>query len=597
LPRRGLLRDEKASASTPSTQGTRTMTIASRATRSGLRRRPLALCLAVILAAPAMPVLASTITVTTCADSGTGSLRDAVAAAVSGDTIEFSATLGCSTISLTSGAITIGQGGDGQPIVNLEIDGPGRNALTIDGGYADRVLVHAVGATGALTVAGLKLQHGFTDGDGGCLRSDGSVNLSDVEVSECGAGIGSTGGARHGGGISAAADATLMSSFVGDNKVDGTTCYAYGAGLFAGGTATLIATTVSGNFATSDNGGTLGGGVAVGDRANQLQGTLTVSSSSLQNNTAFSHCGYCGVRGGGAFVYGNSTFDDSTISGNTAFSDAHYGAGGGLYFNARFGGAPVTATLTGTSLGSNSADEDGGAIGANGDLSFARGTISGNSAQNGGAILLLGGNADLVDSLLTGNIAMDRGGGIFIHGYGDAATENTTISENLAQGNGGAIANTYGTVHLSNSTLTANSANGQGGGIWFDYAYYTLGLESTIVAGNTAGGNPDDIFAPGGTVTGSHDLIVAALALDVPPDTLNGDPVLLPLADNGGATMTHALGAGSPAIDAADNPLNLATDQRGDGFVRTYGSAPDIGAFEVQPAAPADRIFASGFDP
>jgi hypothetical protein len=576
------------------------MTMASRATRSGLRRHPLALCLAAILAAPAMPVLASTITVTTCTDAGAGSLRDAVASAISGDTIDFSATLGCTTISLTSGAITIETGGDGQPIANLEIDGPGRNALTIDGGYADRVLVDTVGLPGlssTLTISGIKLQHGFTDGDGGCLLSFGSVDLSDVEVSECGAGIGSTGGARHGGGISVGGNASLLSSFVGDNKVDGTTGYAYGAGLFAGASATLIATTVSGNFATSNNGGTLGGGVAVGDRANNRQGTLTVSSSSLQNNTAFSHCGYCGVRGGGAFVYGNSTFDDSTISGNTAFSDAHYGAGGGLYFNARFGAAPVTATLTGTDVGSNTADEDGGAIGANGDLSFTGGTISGNSAQNGGAIVLLDGNADLVDSLLTGNIAMDRGGGIFIHGYGDAAAENTTISENLAQGNGGAIANTYGSVHLSNSTLTANSANGQGGGIWFYYAYYTLGLESTIVAGNTAGGNPDDIFAPGGTVTGSHDVIVAALALNVPPDTLNGDPMLLPLADNGGATMTHALAAGSPAIDAGDNLLSLATDQRGDGFVRAYGSAPDIGAFEVQPAAPPDRLFANGFDP
>ena len=572
------------------------MTIASRATRSGLRRRPLALCLAVILAAPATPVLASTITVSTCADAGAGSLRDAVATAVSGDTIDFSATLGCSTISLSSGAITIGQGGDGQPIVNLAIDGPGRNALTIDGGYADRVLVHDVGATGALTIAGLKLQHGFTDGDGGCILSDGSVNLSDVEVSECAAGIGGSGGAQ-GGGIGVAGDATLMSSFVGDNEVDGTDGYAYGAGIFAGGTATLISTTISGNFATSTTGSSFGGGIAVGKRALNVQGTLTVSSSAIQNNTVFSHCGACGVRGGGAFVYGNSTFDDSTISGNTAFSDAHYGAGGGLYFDGRYDAAPVSATFVDTNLGSNSVDEDGGAIGAAGDLSFTRGTISGNSAQNGGAILLLSGNTNLVDSLLTGNIAMDRGGGIFIHGYGDLAAENTTISENLAQGNGGAIANTYGSVHLSNATLTANSATEHGGGIWFYYAYYTLGLESTIVAGNTAGGNADDIFAPGGTVTGSHDLIVAAPALDVPPDTLNGDPMLLPLAANGGATMTHALADGSPAIDAGDNPLSLATDQRGDGFARTYGSAPDIGAFEVQPALPADRIFASGFDP
>lgn len=572
------------------------MTIASPATRSGLRRRPLALCLAVILAAPATPALAATITVSNCADAGAGSLRDAAASAISGDTIDFSATLDCSTISLTSGAVTIGQGGDGQPIVNLTIDGPGRDALTLDGGYADRVLVHDAGPAGALTISGIRLQHGVIDGDGGCIVSAGSINLSDVEVSECMAGIGGSGGA-HGGGISVAGDATLLTSFVGDNKVDGTDGYAYGGGLYAGGTATLTSTTISGNFATSDSGGSFGGGIAVGKRAGNLQGTLAASSSAIQNNSATSHCGFCGVRGGGAFVYGNSTFEASTISGNAAFSDAHYGAGGGLYFNAVSGASPVGATLIDTDLGSNSADEDGGAIGASGDLSITRGTISGNSAQNGGAIVLLGGNMDLAGSLLTGNIAMDRGGGIFVHGYGDAAAENSTVSENTALGNGGAIANMYGTVHLSSSTLTANTANGTGGGIWFYNPYYTLALESTIVAGNAAGGNPDDVFAPGGTVEGSHDLIVAALSLDVPPDTLGGDPMLLPLADNGGRTMTHALADGSPAIDAGDNPLGLATDQRGDGFVRVFGGAADIGAFEVQPAAPADRIFADGFDP
>jgi hypothetical protein len=577
------------------------MTIASRATRSGLRRRPLALCLAAIFAVPATPVLASTITVANCADAGAGSLRDAVASAVGGDTIDFSASLGCGTISLTSGAITMGLGGNGQPIDRLTIQGPGRNALTVDGGYADRVLVHSAGASGALTISGLRLQHGFTDGDGGCLLDEGSVDLTDVEVSECAAGqvppgAAPLGSGARGGGISVAGDATLTSSFVGDNKVDGTSGYAYGAGLFAGGAATLISTTVSGNFATADTGATFGGGVAVGDHAASTQGTLTVSSSAIQNNTAFSHCGYCAVRGGGAWVYGNSTFEASTVSGNTAFSDAHYGAGGGLYFTSRYGAAEATATLTDTDFGSNKADENGGAIGAAGYLSFARGTISGNSAANGGAIELIGGDMDLVDSLLTGNIAMDRGGAVFLFGYGDAAAENTTISENIAQGNGGAIANTYGSVHLSNATLTANSAGGVGGGIWFDYAYYTLALESTIVAGNTAGANADDIFAPGGTVEGAHDLIVAALSLNVPSDTLSDDPMLLPLADNGGPTMTHALADESPAIDAGSNPRDLASDQRGDGFVRVFGDAADIGAFEVQPSGPADRIFASGFD-
>jgi hypothetical protein len=561
-----------------------------------LHRRPLTLCLAALLAAPAAPVFASTITVTNCADAGTGSLRDAVALAISGDTIDFDASLGCSTITLTSGAITIG-------VETLEIHGPGRNALSIDGGYADRVIAHQAGASGALTISGFAMHHGFTGGNGGCLFAEGSVNLDDVELSECSAGLSKSisaplgDSAIRGGALFVAGDATLIDSFIGDSKVDGSAGYAYGAGLFAGGTATLISTTISGNFATSNTGATYGGGVAVGNRDAHVQGVLTVSSSRIQNNSATSHCGYCPVRGGGVFVYGNSTFEASTVSGNSAFSDAHYGAGGGLYFKSRYGGAPVTATLTGTDLGSNSSDNNGGAIGAAGDLSITRGTISGNSGQSGGAIVQLAGSLTLTDSLLTGNIALADGAGIFLFGYGDVNVVNSTISENIALGHGGALANTYGSVHFSNSTVTGNSANEVGGGIWFDYAYYTLALESTIVAGNTVGESADDIFAPGGTVEGSHDLIVAAPALNVPADTISDDPLLLPLADNGGPTMTHALSESSPAIDAGSNPQGLPFDQRGSGFARVSGIAADIGAFEAPSGEPADRIFESGFDP
>lgn len=53
-------------------------------------------------------------------------------------------------------------------------------------------------------------------------------------------------------------------------------------------------------------------------------------------------------------------------------------------------------------------------------------------------------------------------------------------------------------------------------------------------------------------------------------------------------------GAGSPAIDAGSNPNALANDQRGEDYLREYGDAADIGAYEVQP--PGDKIFANGFD-
>src|SRR5690606_708942 len=62
----------------------------------------------------------------------------------------------------------------------------------------------------------------------------------------------------------------------------------------------------------------------------------------------------------------------------------------------------------------------------------------------------------------------------------------------------------------------------------------------------------------------------------------NVDPMLGPLAFNGGPTQTHALLAGSPAIDKGSNPAALTTDQRGAPFVRVSGPQADIGAYEKQ---------------
>ncbi len=56
--------------------------------------------------------------------------------------------------------------------------------------------------------------------------------------------------------------------------------------------------------------------------------------------------------------------------------------------------------------------------------------------------------------------------------------------------------------------------------------------------------------------------------------------------------MTHALNAGSAAIDTGANPLGLSTDERGTGFPRTSGVQTDIGAFE----SPGDLIFANDFE-
>jgi hypothetical protein len=537
---------------------------------------------------------AGTLLVTNCADAGDGSLRAAVGGAVSGDTISFSAALGCSQITLTSGAIVIDMDSDGQALTLLDIAGPGRSALTIDGNYLDRVLVHDAGSAGTLTLSGLKLTHGSASASGGCVLAYGNVSLSDVELSECSAGVVSgADGTIRGGGLYAGGSANIDSSFVGDNLAYAHTGYAYGAGVFAAGDVTLTATTISENFAHSASGGVYGGGLALGNRATSVQAMLSSTGSTISNNGAFSLCDFCPVRGAGVWVYGNSTFDDSVISGNTATSAAGYGTGGGLYFNSRFSGAPVTATLVDTDVGSNSADNSGGAIGAGGLLSITRGTLSGNSASaDGGAIALFGGSLELAGSTLTGNIAGARGGGVFSFGYGDVSTSNSTLSYNMAA-NGGGIGNTYGTLHLGNSTIAFNTASAHGGGIYLRYAYYLTDLQSTIVSNNTASGQAEDLWPPGMTVTGANNLIVAAAGITLPPDTLTADPLLQPLADNGGITLTQALGAGSPAIDAGNNAAGSAYDQRGSGYPRVIGTQADIGAYEL---GPNDAIFQNGFD-
>jgi len=576
-----------------------------------LRRKPLAIGLAAAIACasvraepPAVmrPDGDFVLPVTNCDDAGPGSLRDVLASAFSGAHVAFVPGIGCNLVTLTSGPIVIANDAGGQPIALLDITGLGRDQLTIDGGNVDRVFVHEAGTDAVLTLKDLAIAHGRGDGDGGCVFAEGNIALSNVAISECKAGVVSGDVALgtapvRGGGLYAGNSATLENSLVSANQAYGNAVYAYGGGVFAVSAITLTSSTIDQNAVHSDGGASYGGGIAAGDRAGHVQAAVTLTSSLVTSNTADSACDFCGVRGGGVWVYGNSTFSGGEISGNGAASSAGYGTGGGLYFNAHFGSAPVSATVTGTHFHCNTSDNSGGAIAAGGDLTISRAILDCNSAlKDGGGIVLLGGNLTLIDSTLMANIAVDRGGGIFLFGYGDVATSNSTISGNVAA-NGGAIGNTYGSLHLANSTIAFNQAFEHGGGVYQRYAYYPFDLRSTIVAGNTGSAGPEDLWPPGMTVTGSNDLVVAAAGVDLPDDTLSADPLLGPLTLNGGPTLTHALGEGSPAIDAGSNDAALDFDQRGEGFVRVYGLAADIGAFEVQPAPPPDSIFIDGFDP
>ena len=106
-------------------------------------------------------------------------------------------------------------------------------------------------------------------------------------------------------------------------------------------------------------------------------------------------------------------------------------------------------------------------------------------------------------------------------------------------------------------------------------------IQNSIVAGNglygcqVEGGANAVLTSLGNNVFGDDSCGAAA------GDQTFTDPVLGPLADNGGPTLTHALLAGSPAIDAADAASCSATDQRG--VARPQGAGCDVGAFELVP--------------
>lgn len=274
-----------------------------------------------------------------------------------------------------------------------------------------------------------------------------------------------------------------------------------------------------------------------------------------------------GAMGGGAWVSGPAQVHASVVSGNTVTSASSMVYGGGLM---SYGLDMRDSTLSGntalsTATSGSSYSRAGGALLA-GRVAIIGSTVSDNFATRDGGLFLRG-NTTLVNSTLSGNTALADAAGLYAFGFLDVW--NSTVAAN---------------------TISANGAS-FGAGI---SAAHVVHLESSIVHGNTVSGTPYDItFGAGIVVVGTHNLIGFSFE-SLPPDTSNADPLLGPLQDNGGPTLTHALLAGSPATDAGINPLDLVFDQRGVGFARAVGAAADIGATEFTPVT--DTIFANGFE-
>lgn len=339
-----------------------------------------------------------------------------------------------------------------------------------------------------------------------------------------------------------------------------------------------------------------GGGVDVSGTTT----TLHIERAFLESNTAT-------INGGGLYNTADLTLVDVEFTDNMA------GDGGGLFLSgvagadmtnvdfhdnvatsdggAIFGGSSI-ATLTGGTFYDNTATDRGGAVITQNTFWMMTGTFLNNAADMGGAFFSdtdstvtiidvtmdnntanFGAGVYNVDSLamssstVSANLAEVDGGGFFNSGNGVLDLRNMTISGNQAKVNGGGVANFGDLVDMNNVTTTLNIADsdtngsGLGGGVLTDS---TIGVDfeisNTIIGNNGFPASSPDCAGP--ITSAGYNLIEdttgCVLGGDLTGNILATDPILINLQDNGGTTLTHLLGAASPARDAA-NPVTPGT--------------------------------------
>lgn len=496
---------------------------------------------------------AATFTVTTTADSGAGSLRDALDQAnrtIGADTIAFASGL-TGTIALSGGAIDIFDA--------VTINGPGATRLRLSGNNASRIF--RIGPTEpgnvfATAISGLSLTDGSSADEGGAIF----VDDSNLTISNCAFRNNS---AQRGGGL-----------------------YAFPSGST---TLTLRATRFENNGASADGGGfgaqdidavVVDDVVATGNTAAQSGGgaflravTVTITASDFSSNTSSTLApALVGISGGGGLRIDGSkaTATASITATRLSNNNSQKGQGGALWITALPPDLPpivATATLDRVQISGNTADLAGGGIHA----AYINTTVSAAS--------------------LVGNTAQQSGGGIAFQSAGALNLANATLAGNTsALAAGGGIHSASATsLAVASSTVAGNGA-ASGGGIARDGSGATL--RNSIVANNTAPTAPDlaGAFAPnytlvknsgGATLTGGSGNLVGV------------DPLLGALTMNGGPTLSLLPAAGSPALNAGD-PAGAglaAADQRG--LARIAGGRVDLGAVERQ--SPEDVIFRNGF--
>jgi hypothetical protein len=388
------------------------------------------ICLAVICAG-AISAHANIITVTNTNDSGPGSLRQALADANGGDTINFGVN---GTISLTSGELVIDK--------NITISGPGSNLLTVRPSQPS-FRVFNVMPSHNITIQGLTISFGYAEfAQGGGIFLDEHVTATIADCFLTNNYTGDIGGAIFIDGYGGGAMLTVLNSTITGNTAGTTDHGGLGAGIYSSAdTLTIINSTVSNNTAWigSDHFGGYGGGIVSGE------GTLEISNTTISSNQA-------GIDGGGlSILSGTATITNSTISGNTAGLFGSFqpptGIGGGI---SNFGTLTIiSSTISGNNAVGSEFKGGGEGGGIYGGAQIRNSTLNGNSAnvhggsidggtfQIGNTILNAGTPENIYNGTVTSqgyNVCSDDGGG-FLNGPGDQI--NTDPMLGPLQNNGG----------------------------------------------------------------------------------------------------------------------------------------------------------------
>ncbi|MEO5535306.1 MAG: choice-of-anchor Q domain-containing protein [Pseudolysinimonas sp.] len=612
---------------------------------SPTRTRVLAAVAALVLglagvALTATPASANTLTVTNENDSGAGSLRDAVLDANAGDEITFSATV--HTITLLS-SIPILQGltitGPGQ--ANLTITrGAGADfdllafaplAVNQSFAIADLTIQGVVGGGGVgihvfsgaqapqnLTVTRVTIDGMTTTNGAAGLREDslltGTATITDSTFTNNKGGSGTGGGAVSLWGV---AGATIVQGSVFDHN----NAINYGGGalyIYRGaGTKTITDSTFTDNLGESGGAisieGSAGSGAAIISNSGFGKNTTTNGGGAIYSSAVslsidgsiFSNNTSTGNRAGALYVAGPTNSLDitnSSFSGNSAAI-----SGGALYVASP---DPVTTTISGSTFSENSTSGNGGAIAfqavAN-DTQITDSSFFDNTATHlGGALAVensISGTVAIVSSTFAGNVVENAfngaGDGRGTSIYVDSVDSQFTMSQSTIddpESGGGLFGLAFGAVDADDD---ASLAIGVG--------LSTIVAPGVLYIGQGNSGQTvliDNILSS--SAVGTQALVLddaqvtyrVTMSYNIDSDVgtypwindLGGnqfsvaDPMLAPLADNGGPTFTRLPLAGSPAINLGDPavPSPPSFDQRGTGFARISGGRVDIGSVEVQ---------------